>query len=95
MIDSIEMIGMWYIAGHSRTKLNGKLVYSIEEGLTLTVDGAFGNVWNLLVETSHIQSPEWIIGRTSAGQTVSLYKCLATRIANEQCVYSVEIALIG
>lgn len=69
---SFEYEGLWWLPSNPEQKVSGTLRFSFNDGATLDLIGSFKSVNDL----KELLNPEIILGISSNGKNITLYKCL-------------------
>jgi hypothetical protein len=75
MIDRFEYKGLWYLPNNPKRRISGILKFSPEEGAILELIGTFQRAPEV---KNDFLEPEIILGVTTDGKYLTLYKCIET-----------------
>jgi hypothetical protein len=75
MIEELEYEGIWWIPGKPKEKVSGTLRFTPDEGAILDLIGSFKDIKNM----NKMLEPEIILGVSSNGKNITLYKCFETK----------------
>ena len=74
MMEKFECMGIWWLPENPEKRLPGILKFTPDEGGVLELIGSFKN--KRLGEMNNLIDPEIIVGVSSHGKNITLYKCL-------------------
>lgn len=75
MIEEFEYNGIWWLPGKSKKQISGTLRFTPDEGAILNLIGSFKDIKDI----NEMLEPEIILGVSSNGKKITLYKCFETK----------------
>jgi len=75
MIEEFEYKGIWWLPDKPEERVSGTLRFTPDEGAILDLIGSFKDIKNM----NKILKPEIILGVSSNGKNITLYKCFETK----------------
>lgn len=75
MIEEFEYKGIWWLLDKPKEQVSGTLRFTPDEGAILDLIGSFKDIKNM----NKILKPEIILGVSSNGKKITLYKCFETK----------------
>jgi len=80
LIEEFEYTGVWWIPDKPEKKIHGTLRFTSDEGATLSLTGSFKDLVYKIKNIKEIFRPEIILGISSDGKFITLYKCFETTL---------------
>lgn len=74
-MDKFNLDGMWWLPGRESETVSGSLVYNPRESIYLSLNGSFKDI----EQVNNINNHNIILGVTSKGKHITLYKCYETK----------------
>lgn len=75
MIEEFEYKGIWWLPDKPKEQVSGTLRFTPDEGAILDLIGSFKDIKNM----NKMLEPEIILGVSSNGKNITLYKCFETK----------------
>lgn len=74
MIEELKYAGVWWLPDKPEDRVSGTLRFTSDEGAILDLIGSFKDIKDI----DKVQRAEFILGLSSDGKNITLYKCVET-----------------